>query len=82
MHINKLQITDNLKNNQDQAVEMISKFIKYHATLNEEGVSLVQLNNNEAQIYEFDKLLPALKKDSKELTVSIVDQRIGAPVFE
>lgn len=73
------QITDNLKNNQDQTVEMISKFIKYHATLNEEGVSLVQLNNNEAQIYEFDKLLPALKKDSKELTVSIVDQRIGAP---
>ena len=73
------QLSNSLKNNPYETTEQISKFIKYHATLNEDGVALVQLNNSEAKTYEFDKLLPALRRDNKTLTVSIKDQRITGP---
>ena len=73
------QLTNNLKYKQEETVEKISKFIQYHMTLNEPGVSLVQLDKREAKIYEFDKLLPALRQDNKELTVTVIDQDIKSP---
>ena len=70
------QLTDNLKNKQEETVEKISKFIKYHMTLNEPGVTLVQLDKREAKIYEINELLPALRQDNKELTITVKDQNI------
>lgn len=39
---------------------LVSKFIKYHATLNENNVKLVQLDK-EVKTYDFDKLIEKLK---------------------
>jgi hypothetical protein len=43
-------------NNKNSFLKHLSAFIKFHATRNEENVTLVQLNRNEAKIYDFDNL--------------------------
>lgn len=41
-------------------IKTLSDFITFHATRNEENVTLVQLNRSEAKVYDFDKLFTAL----------------------
>lgn len=43
-------------NNKNSFLKHLSAFIKFHATRDEENVTLVQLNRNEAKIYDFDNL--------------------------
>lgn len=43
-------------NNKKAFLKSLSSFIKFHATRDEENVTLVQLNRNEAKIYDFDNV--------------------------
>lgn len=43
-------------NNKNAFLKSLSAFIKFHATRDEENVTLVQLNRNEAKIYDFDNV--------------------------
>lgn len=54
----------------------LSNFVKYHATLNEPDVFLVQLDRSESKIYDFDQLSKALDKLDTKLTTTMVYQNI------
>jgi hypothetical protein len=43
-------------NNKNAFLKSLSSFIKFHATRDEENVTLVQLNRNEAKIYDFNNV--------------------------
>ena len=48
----------------------IADFMKFHATSNEESVVLVQLNRDQAKVYDFDKLEEKLKDKDIELRLN------------
>ena len=45
--------------------------IKFFATMNEENVTLVQLNKEEAKIYKFDVLFNALQANETKITAKL-----------
>lgn len=52
----------NTKSESDKLLDIIGNGITYYATLNEENVELVQLNNQEAKIYRFQNVGQLLKQ--------------------
>lgn len=55
------QINIIIKSNPNVFKKNISEFMKFHATRNEPEVALVQLNRNEATVYNFDNIQKKLK---------------------
>ena len=55
---------------QKTLVKALSDFMKYHATLNEDNVALVQLNREEASVYDFNKLSKKLVGSEVEIELS------------
>ena len=63
------------RKNQQVLVRSIADFMKYHATLNEEDVALVQLNKSEAGVYNFSRL--ASKLQGQEVELEVVEGTTG-----
>lgn len=57
-----LSIKLNTKSESDKLLDTIGNGITYYATLNEENVELVQLNNQEAKVYQFQNVGQLLKQ--------------------
>lgn len=49
------------KMDQKKLIKALADFVKYHATLNEENVVLVQLNRSQAKVYDFEILEQKLR---------------------
>lgn len=59
------------KSSKDKFIDTLASGIEYFATLNEENVTLVQLNKSQAKIYKFNGVKEAIKP--LKLTAVIVD---------
>ena len=63
-------VTQMNKKQQKVLLKHLADFMKYHATLNEDDVALVQLNRSEAGVYDFGKLEQKLMGQEVELEMT------------
>lgn len=65
----------NLKASEKKTLEILSKGVLFFSTLNEENVSLVQLNKSEAKVYQFENLYNALAKSKTKLSAKLITSK-------
>lgn len=64
---NVVQIQLQTKNKSNILLDVLGRGITYYATLNEENVQLVQLNNREAKVYQFQNVSEKIKEYSYDV---------------
>ena len=60
-----------IKTSEKNVYKKLALGIKFFATMNEENVTLVQLNKEEAKIYKFDLLFNALQANETKITAKL-----------
>ena len=65
----------NLNASEKNTLEILSKGVLFFSTLNEENVSLVQLNKSEAKVYQFENLYNAITKSKTKLSAKLITSK-------